>query len=106
MKYIKEFKDIDWDDFDIEEDDPNTHKDFEGNEKFYKFLKDNNVLDRYMNNYDPFYEGNGNISLFKFLNICMNKNYIFKAFLWSETYEKFGFWDNINSKWREIINYI
>ena len=26
MKYIKEYKDIDWDDWDIEEDDPNTNQ--------------------------------------------------------------------------------
>jgi len=52
MKYIKEYKEIDWDDWDEEEKDPNGPPDtFKGHEKFYKFLKQHNAVNNFIEEY-------------------------------------------------------
>lgn len=46
MKYIKEYKEINWDDWEIEEEPLSSE--FIGHEKFYNFLKENNVLEDFI----------------------------------------------------------
>jgi hypothetical protein len=87
MKYIKEYKDIDWD---FEEEEERVPDEFKGHEDFYNFLVDNGVLDQWINNL-----GNKNIPdlLNKDINII---NY---AFNWTSTEEGFNFWYKIHKKW-------
>jgi len=76
MKHIKKFENIDFDnDWDEEEDDPTVNKHFEGHEKFYQFLIDNNCLDEYIKNSNLFIsEYNYFSNIKEFLNSvkCIN----------------------------------
>jgi len=84
MKYIKEYKDIDWDDWDDVEDDPNIHNDFIGHEDFYNFLVEHDVLNDFIYSYDPHYSTNNGMNLKEYLNNHKERHYfIDSAFDWS-----------------------
>jgi DNA-binding transcriptional MocR family regulator len=89
MKYIKEYKNIDWD-FDEEESD--VPDKFKGHEDFYDFLVDNGVLDKWINNLRI-------KNVHDFLNNNINRYYFDLAFFWKDTEEGFIFWHKINRKW-------
>ena len=103
MKYIREYKDIDWDDWEEEENDPyEVPYEFKGNEKFYKFLVDNDILEDYITNY---YNGfNQQTTLKKFLKSRDMKNYIILSFDWSTTDN--NYWLKYNRQWISTINNI
>jgi len=117
MKYIKEYKEIDWDNdvFDIEEEDPTTHNEFIGHELFYKFLKDNDILDDFIKNFDPQFDSKVTQydpnSIKEYLDYNYDYNYIDKAFDWSDSiindngddFDKFDFWDDHSESWNDII---
>jgi hypothetical protein len=65
MKYIKLYENIDWDW--VDEEKSNIPDDFKGNENFYNFLVDNNVLDKFIYNFNN-YKLKKNINLKDFLN--------------------------------------
>jgi hypothetical protein len=92
MKYIKLFENIDWDWMDEEELD--IPDEFKGNEDFYKFLVDNNALDKYIYNLD------NNYNYFEHKN---KNQYILWAFDWVNTHEGYEFWLNLNYKWVEYL---
>jgi len=105
MKHIKEYKEIDWDnnDFDIEEEDPNRiHDDFIGNEEFYDFLYNNDVLDKFIENYDSTFSNNRNMTLKEFLNLNNTISYyILRSFNWSDSPQSHTFWERLSNKWRK-----
>jgi hypothetical protein len=93
MKYIKLFENIDWDWMDEEESD--IPDEFKGNEDFYKFLVDNNALDKFLYNLKEFGKNLSNIkNKYKLIN---------GAFIWVETPEYHDFWSNLNYKWKEYL---
>jgi hypothetical protein len=102
MKYIKlfeNFENIDWDWKDEEESDISMPDVFKDDEDFYKFLVDNNALDKYIYNFDNYKEINYSELLHK------NKNqYILWSFDWSNTPEGHEFWSNLNYKWINFLH--
>jgi len=90
VKYIKLFENIDWDWMDEEQSD--MPDEFKGNEDFYKFLVDNNALDKFIYNLK---ESGKNLS-----NIKNEYKLIMGAFIWRDTPENHHFWSNLNYKWR------
>ena len=71
MKYLKKYNEkIDWE-FDDEDELP-IHPDFQGHEEFHDFLKKNNALDKFIENYNNNNNNNRNrnrnVSLLNFLN--------------------------------------
>jgi hypothetical protein len=106
MKYLMKHKyyifekNIEWDVWDTQEE-PIVPKEFKGHEDFYNFLVDNDVLDKYMENYD---EGISGLSLENFLNSAGRPtNYISWAFIWTETNSGHDFWNKLNTKWIEYL---
>jgi hypothetical protein len=101
MKYIKEYKNIDWD-FDKEEE-RNIPVEFKGHEDFYDFLVDNDILDKWINNFEKDVSWRKDViwrnkkEIHDFLN--NNINYIDHAFNWSDTEEGYDFWIKIYNKW-------
>ena len=105
MKYIKEYKDIDWDDWEEEEEEeeeyPNNKvpNDFKNHVEFYNFLKQydivdkfkeellNNTIGEYLKRYDDPLES------------CL----IDHAFYWDESYDGDSYWRKIEDDW---IGYI
>ncbi len=63
-------------------------------DKFIKFLKDNNVLDKFNNNLDPIEK-----PLDKFLANTDPQIYIGVAFDWGTTPEGVILWGGLYSKW-------
>jgi len=103
MKHIKEFKKIDWDDWDDMEEDPNIPDDFKGHEKFYNFLKRNNILDKYVENYDPDFSNIPKRTLNKCLNDEPVKSYISTAFRWVYSKQGISFWFDYQYKWNNEL---
>lgn len=102
MKYIKLFENIDFDNFDIEEeyDDPTYNEIFIYHKIFYKFLKDHNILDDYVQSYNPHSMGLGYRSLKKFLNTTNEKFLIISAFEWDYSSK----WVEYHFKWKNIVS--
>jgi hypothetical protein len=92
MKYIKEYKDIEWE-FDEEESD--VIDEFKGHKDFYDFLVDNDILDKWINNLRK----QTNKKIHEFLNYHIDKYYFGLAFFWINTEEGHDFWNKINRKW-------
>jgi len=108
MKYIKMYNENikwndfdDFDNFDIEEEDPNIHPDFLGHEKFFEYLKNFNILDEYIKNYDSFFVSRNLDTIKSFLDNTKCVEYINFAFDWS--FDNIIQWSYYNSKW--ISNY-
>lgn len=111
MKYLKEYKKINWE-FDIQDDEEKTDipDDFENNEDFYNFLVDNNILSQYIYNFHNFKFENNEVFLTSvdiydiksFIN-SSKKEIINYAFDWSKTPEDHYFWLNYYNKWKNII---
>jgi len=107
MKYIKEYKDIDWDDWDDEEEDPDMdieHPEFIGYDKFLKFLKRHGVLNEYIKKFHQFGERYDNDdSIIDFLHDAEIRNYIYNAFpappSYNETSSRYGKWETLHSLW-------
>jgi len=71
---------IDWEDWDIEEEDPYILGDFKGHEDFYYFLVKNEILDEYKTNFHISF--NSSTTLKDFLRITDKYNYITTGFNW------------------------
>jgi hypothetical protein len=95
MRYIKKFESMEWN-F-IDEEKPYIVPEFEGNEDFYNFLVDNDVLDKYIDNYNEYKFKK--ISLKKYLKNIDKKNLIDNSFNWEITPEGHKFWSKLNDKW-------
>jgi hypothetical protein len=87
---------IDWNDWNIEEDeDENILTD----KKFVKFLEDNNAYDSFIYNLKHY--GIEHYKIETFCNDLKPFNYISDSFTWSKTKEQF-FWYELNKKWQRI----
>lgn len=83
MKYLKKYynENIDWDWIDEEESGiPDNFKDYED---FYKFLIDNDTLDKYLKNRK---------------GLMINDD-IQSAFIWNTTIEGWNYWNDLRKKW-------
>jgi len=101
MKFLKEYKDIDWDDIDIEEEDPNKiPTDFIGYEEFYYFLKNKGLYDKFIYNHKlyPVFD----VSLRKYFDSKDISTFLSSAFYWRTTKEGVNFWRNLNYEWYEL----
>lgn len=105
MKYIKEYKEIDWEDWDYEEyDDMNICQ------MFWKFLKDINAYDCFIENlynYDNHpleYKDWNSVDTYCF---DIKPDFLIsKSFYWSYTYEGWEYWDSIHNEWIKILKKI
>ena len=98
MKYIREYKDIDWVEWDEEEIDPNIPDDFKDNKDFYYFLVENDILDKFLYNFKT-------ISQIKPLSKLLsssNYNYL-NSFRWSSTKEGANIWFIYHNKWNNYL---
>jgi hypothetical protein len=118
MKYIKEY--LDFNEID-DIDDNGGFDDFDGHEDFRYFLEENDVLDKYVENFYNFedtiwkevywigyYYSKDDYTLHDFLDE-LSKNgykseYIHHAFEWRKTEEGHHFWENINDNWKSQLN--
>jgi hypothetical protein len=91
MKYIKEYKDIEWE---FDEEETNVPVEFKGHEDFYDFLVNNDILDKWINNFYQYKK-----EIYDFLN-----NISMYAFNWSDTKEGHDFWEKIYNKWINEIH--
>lgn len=57
--------------------------------EFFKFLKENDALEKYLSNFDAI----------KLSKISAPRSYIALAFAWSSTKEGWDFWSNLHNKW-------
>ncbi len=60
--------------------------------EFFKFLKENNALEKYLSNFDA-------VKPSTFFKISAPRSYIALAFAWSSTKEGWDFWSNLHTKW-------
>jgi len=104
MKYIKKLNINfnNWDEID------NVLNEFIGHENFYNFLKDNNILDKYINYFNISYKwreinDDDSRNLNEFLNNWAPYYFIIKSFLWKKTKEHHKFWFYINNKWKNKL---
>jgi len=109
MKYIKEYKEIDFDEFDIEEEDPNKPPDdFIGYEGFYVFLEENDVVDSLIKEYNKQKYSLGNPPEFsKFLHeykIDDIRYMLMDMFDWHESELGVDYWYNLSKKWGKYNN--
>lgn len=61
-------------------------------EKFFKFLKDNNVYDEYFSNLDEIWE--------EFKEIYEPTTWFVNGFLWGNEYEE---WEILDEKWNKLL---
>ena len=104
LKHPREYKYINFDDVDIDETkSPLTDK------KFVKFLKDNNIHDKFINNLSLAITNNDELykvfwqSIETFCDDLKRYKYISHAFSWDLTPEGSNFWGNWNGHWRFLI---
>jgi len=94
MKYLKRYnEDINWD-FDEEE----LPDEFIGHKDFYNFLKENGILNRYIENFEKRFSKFEKYDLKEFLNNVHESEYI-DSFLWRNTPARHTFWSKIHKKW-------
>jgi hypothetical protein len=112
-----DFKDIDNIDFNIVDDTVVfISSDLDGHEDFIDFLKENDVLDKFVYNFyniadeewkKSFWLGYGSddidYTLYNFLEDSKNisDDYLYNAFNWDKTKYGYDFWYDINEKWLE-----
>lgn len=63
-----------------------------GTKEFFKFLKENDALEKYLSNIDA-------TEMSPFFKMCTPRSYIALAFIWGDTKEGWDFWSNLHSKW-------
>ena len=75
----------------------------EGVKEFYKFLLNNNLLDKYLynfrNNKSPMLFGCKDTDIWYVLDNKLSTTFIFDAFSWSDSPEGYSFWERINDEW-------
>jgi len=83
---------------------PNYHDLFIGFDKFYNFLNDNNIIDKYVYNIEKYsFNTNNDLSnIISFLGKLMESHYIVNSFNWGITPEGYSYWEQINKKWQYI----
>jgi len=105
MKYIKEYKKIDWDNWDEEEFEP-TFTELT-DKLFVEFLKDHDILNQFTHNmgnsstnqhYTKYWSTES-----EFCYQIKRRRYIIDAFKWSNTMEDEKFWGIINLKWGRYL---
>jgi hypothetical protein len=60
--------------------------------EFFKFLKENDALEKYLSNIDT-------SEMSPFSKMSAPRSYIALAFAWSSTKEGWDFWSNLHTKW-------
>ena len=76
-------------------------------QQFIRFLKDNNVFEKYIYNLEhreeihPWYP---KVSAKKYFDTIDEKNLLYCAFAWSYTRQEMYFWLNLNEKWLDYIS--
>jgi hypothetical protein len=107
MKYLKLYENIDWDDWDEEEYDEYINI-FKGSEDFYYFLKEEGVLEKYINNANSFSIkiSTENLTIKKLLDIYNHSPNGWRMFVvlfdWKHSPEGYDFWFNIHNKWLKL----
>lgn len=69
-------------------------------ERFFQFLKDNNVYYRF----NAYFKAQRDITLDFFLGVSKPIYYIANCFTWEKTDEGVDFWRDLNFKWAESIS--
>ena len=101
MKYIKEYKEIDFDDWDEEED--TISDEFRGHKKFYNFLVDNDILDKWLYNFEHDYRNQEGVRTIRKFLLNNSENYLNNCFNWEGTEERHAYWERFNTKWEDIV---
>ena len=71
---------------------------------FIKFLKDNNIYEQFMFNFNKREEHRNNaIPKNQFFSKTKRKQYINYAFTWSHTKEGWTYWNKFHEKWTNYI---
>ena len=102
MRYLKEYKDIDWDDWDEEEVEPISNM-FKGYEKFYNFLDTHDIVEKFKN---ELYIQN-KITIDKYLKRYVksfNYEIINYAFTWDNTSDGKSYWSDIDNEWHVYLD--
>lgn len=63
-----------------------------GTKEFFKFLKENDALEKYLSNIDT-------ADIAPFFKMSTPRSYIALAFCWGDTKEGWDFWSNLHTKW-------
>ena len=75
---------------------------------FFKFLKQEKILNTYINNAQQCCLKRYNITLIKYINDTINNGYheelVNWTLEWRKTYEGFDFWNELDDKWRDIVD--
>jgi len=104
-KYLKANESIDWDDWDTQEE-PSVPEEFEGHEDFYNFLVENDILDKFIYNYNNYKKNIGIKGIKDYLDE-RKKNGTYElnvsAFLWTPTKEGADFWYQMHNKWVKYL---
>ena len=102
LQYLKEY--INFNDYDTDEtyDSPLTDK------GFVKFLKENNIYNKFMDNIREEIIEHGKYwsywrSIENFCNIITDYAYIVSAFFWPDTPEGVIFWNKYDRMWRNYL---
>jgi len=104
MKHIKLFENFDFneDDFDFEEEDENSKL---TDKNFVDFLVNYKIYDKFIANYNP--RGNQYIPIEKFCDTIKNTygiiDYLYEAFRWDKTPEKYSFWQKYDHFWQKYV---
>jgi len=104
LKHLREY--IDFDNYDIDETDSQLT-----DKTFVKFLKDNNIHDKFIYNLQQFIhkrkkKGLSYTKISDFCNKTDNIDYILYSFSWSDTPEGADFWSGYNNKWWKELHFI
>lgn len=73
---------------------------------FFRFLKENNAYEQYIMNFNTklgkeYRKINGFHSTKKFFEDVGSKYFITYGFIWRNTPQGYGYWDNLNCKWKK-----
>lgn len=70
---------------------------------FLRFLKENNSLKSFLQNFNMGYFYGNIDELVKYEIICNSCNEISSTFSWAMSKEGFNHWDNLDRKWRKLL---
>lgn len=75
---------------------------------FFKFLKQDKILNTYINNAQEYCLKNRNKTLIHYINDTINEGHpeelVNYTLEWRKTYEGFYFWYELDDKWRDIVD--
>lgn len=75
---------------------------------FFKFLKQEKILNTYINNAQQYCLKRDNTTLIKYINDTINEGHpeelVNYSLEWRKTYEGYDFWDSVDTKWRDVID--